>query len=81
VKHFCENPNAEGLFSTTSQRMTAIACTGSTQEGPLKKVDVRALVVESQNPHLPAAAPAGLLSRKVTGEVTFAALRISQKNF
>jgi hypothetical protein len=26
-------------------------------------------VLESQNPHLPAAAPAGLLSRKITGEV------------
>ncbi len=27
------------------------------------------ILLESQNPHLPAAAPAGLLSRKVTGEV------------
>jgi hypothetical protein len=29
--------------------------------------------VDSQNPHLPAAAPAGLLSREVTGEVSEAA--------
>ena len=29
--------------------------------------------LESQNPHLPAAAPAGLLSRKITGEVIPAA--------
>jgi hypothetical protein len=34
---------------------------------------------ESQNPHLPAAAPAGLLSREITGEVRFAALRIPGK--
>jgi hypothetical protein len=31
------------------------------------------ILVESQNPHLPAAAPAGLLSRKITGEVFHAA--------
>jgi hypothetical protein len=34
-----------------------------------KKVSEQAFVVESRNPHLPAAAPAGLLSRKITGEV------------
>jgi hypothetical protein len=32
-------------------------------------VTERAAALESQNPHLPAAAPAGLLSRKITGEV------------
>jgi hypothetical protein len=31
--------------------------------------DVAHIQLESQNPHLPAAAPAGRLSRKVTGEV------------
>jgi hypothetical protein len=32
-------------------------------------VDVAQVQHEPQNPHLPAATPAGLLSRKVTGEV------------
>src|SRR5271156_4441819 len=37
------------------------------------------LQLEPQHPHLPAAAPASLLSRKRTGEVRFAALRTTQK--
>jgi hypothetical protein len=39
------------------------------------------VLLESQNPHLPAASAAGLLSREVTGEVTFASLRITEKKF
>src|ERR1700678_3375210 len=35
--------------------------------------DVACLQVEAKTPHLPAAAPAGLLSRKITGEVSEAA--------
>src|ERR1700678_454765 len=38
--------------------------------------DVACLQVEPKNPHLPAAAPAGLLSRKVTGEVSEAAAAV-----
>jgi hypothetical protein len=33
----------------------------------------------ARNPHLPAAAPAGLLSRKVTGEVSEAAAAVQRK--
>ena len=33
------------------------------------RVNVAQLHLESQHPHLPAAEPAGLLSRKITGEV------------
>jgi hypothetical protein len=66
----------EGKIRDSSLRSRMTQKKGDRQRRKEERTsDVAQSQLESQHPHLPAATPAGLLSREITGEVDFARTR------